>query len=111
MSFTIRLLDKNKRTHKKPEHIQKSSALLGGLVFCSQCGSKMWYKKTYRQGKQYGNYICANREESKTCDMLAIAASIIEPYKETDTRKNEKARTGIQNSQKSIAKFGDIGPD
>jgi len=68
------------RTHKKPEHIQKSSALLGGLVFCSQCGAKMWYRKTYRQGKQYGNYICANRKESNVCDMPAIAASIIEPF-------------------------------
>ena len=74
------LWERVQRTHKKPEHIQKSPALLGGLVFCSQCGSKMWYRKTYRQGKQYGNYICANREESKTCDMPAIAASIIEPF-------------------------------
>ncbi|GEM_PF-6340662 len=68
------------RTHKKPEHIQRSPALLGGLIICAQCGSKMWYKKTYRQGKQYGNYICANREESGTCDMPAIAASIIENF-------------------------------
>ena len=66
------------RTHKKPEHIQRSNALLSGLLFCSQCGSKMWYKKKYSNGKQYGNYICANREESNACDMPAIASSIIE---------------------------------
>ena len=66
------------RTRKKPEHIQRSNALLSGLLFCSQCGSKMWYKKKYDNGKQYGNYICANREESNACDMPAIASSIIE---------------------------------
>lgn len=73
------LWERAQRTKSKYTPKPRSDALLSSLLYCAKCGAKMWYKKRYQRGKQYGNYICSNREESNTCDMPAIASSIIEP--------------------------------
>jgi hypothetical protein len=57
-----------------------NDALLSGLLFCSVCGSKKWYRGIYKKGRKYGTYICSKRINNGGCKTPSISASLVADY-------------------------------
>lgn len=54
----------------------KGDFLAAGIMFCGECGSKMYhkYKKDGRTGKYYAIYVCSSRERGFGCMMPRVQA-------------------------------------
>ena len=53
--------------------------ILTGLLYCADCGAKLYNERTYTEGKIKGNYICSNNQRHKTnhCTPHRISTEVV----------------------------------
>lgn len=53
--------------------------MLSGLVFCKECGAKMYYSSNYIHGKRYGYFVCStSKHYPDECTSHQIASRTLE---------------------------------
>lgn len=78
-----RRLEERSRTEKAQSNPMKSwGALLGGLVFCGKCGSRMGHTTSRRRGRAWRYYACRTglRRGAAACPNSTVPAEEIEDF-------------------------------
>ena len=68
------------RKFKKAVNKAKVNYLLGGLVYCGECGLALVGNTITRDGVKYSYYECNNRERTKKCDLPRVKKDYLEEY-------------------------------
>src|SRR5205807_1423161 len=57
----------------------KVEALLSGVLYCAQCGERMWSTYSSRQGRRHLYYVCRKKKADAKCQQQPVAAIDLEP--------------------------------
>ena len=87
-----------RKTVRRVNKETQAPSRLTGLLYCADCGGKMYHERGVFKGKQRNNYVCSSyRKHTSDCTMHHIRADVVEELildtlKEISTfaRKNEK---------------------
>lgn len=78
---TWTIVQRLRETKRRPERIGGEPNPLTGVLYCADCGAKMYHKKgnTGRENQPHHEYVCSSyRHYSKTCTCHYIRVSVIE---------------------------------
>jgi DNA invertase Pin-like site-specific DNA recombinase len=87
------LVQKLRKTIRKPEKTSGAPNPLTGILFCADCGVKMYHKrgKTGRVNKPHNEYICTSyRHYSRSCTYHYIRVEVLENLILTAIRRVSK---------------------
>ena len=90
---TWNIVQRLRRTKRKPERIGGTPNPLTGVLYCADCGAKMYHKKgnTGRPNQPHHEYVCSSyRHYSKTCTCHYIRVSVVENLILTAIRRVSK---------------------
>lgn len=84
------ITQKNKRRRVKRDDVKPNIFL--GLLFCADCGSKMWYEYRVTENGVIRSFVCSNRKDKKgTCEHSHyIRAEALEEVVALDIRRLAK---------------------
>lgn len=77
---TWTIVQRLRQTKRKPERISGAPNPLTGILYCADCGAKMYHKKgnTSRPNQPHHEYVCSSyRRYSKTCTCHYIRVSVV----------------------------------
>ena len=65
-------------TRRRVPHA-KVEALLSGVLYCAQCGERIWSTYSSRQGRRHLYYVCRKKKADAKCQQQPVAAIDLEP--------------------------------
>ena len=90
---TWNLVQRLRKTKRKPERITGTPNPLTGILFCADCGAKMYHKQGYtgRVNKPHNEYVCSSyRHYSRSCTCHYLRVEVVEDLILTAIRKVSK---------------------
>ena len=133
---TWNLVQRLRKTKRRPERITGEPNPLTGVLFCADCGAKMYHKQGYtgRVNKPHNEYVCSSyRHYSRSCTCHYIRVEVVEKLilaairrvsgyvRENETEFVERVRqesviqqdTAVKESRKKLTKAirrrGEVG--
>jgi Recombinase zinc beta ribbon domain len=64
-------------TRRRVPH-RKVEALLSGVLYCAQCGGRIWSTYSSRQGRRHLYYVCRKKKADAKCQQQPVAAVDLE---------------------------------
>ena len=74
---TWKLVQRNREQRRRPTRMGGMS-LFSGLVFCADCGAKLYFHQTVSGAKERESYTCANYRTRRQCTAHYIRAVVLE---------------------------------